>query len=118
MQETCHGESALGDPLFRRERHSDAQESGGSDPFDLIFLCVPGYFLLQAALTRGTSGWWRKATLAPAVVMVPILGYTVLAFAAQSNLWPLLMLLTAPLAFVYLVCLSVVLLVWRLARAF
>jgi hypothetical protein len=96
---------------------SDARESGGSDPFDLIFLCVPGYFLLQAALTRGTSGWRRKATLVPAVIMVPILAYTVLAFAAQSNLWPLLMLLTAPLAFAYLVVLSVIILLWRLARA-
>jgi hypothetical protein len=28
-----------------------ADETGGSDPFDLIFLCVPGYFVLQAALT-------------------------------------------------------------------
>ena len=97
---------------------SDARESGGSDPFDLIFLCVPGYFLLQAALTRGTSGWRRKATLVPAVIMVPILAYTVLAFAAQSNLWPLLMLLSAPLAFLYLVVLSVILLLCRLARAF
>ena len=97
---------------------SDAREAGGSDPFDLIFLCVPGYFLLQAALTRGTSGWRRKATLVPAVIMVPILAYTVLAFAAQSNLWPLLMLLSAPLAFLYLVVLSVILLLCRLARAF
>ena len=46
-------------------------EPAGSDPLDLIFLCVPGYLLLQAALTLGTSGSWRKATLVPAVVMVP-----------------------------------------------
>ena len=55
--------------------------------------------------------------MAPALIMVPILAYTVLAFAAQSNLWPLLMLLSAPLAFLYLVLLSVVLLLRRLARA-
>lgn len=97
---------------------SEGGEVAGSDPFDLIFLCVPGYFLLQAALTLGTSGWWRKATLVPALIMVPILGYTVLAFAAQSNLWPLLMLLSAPLAFGYLVVLTVIFLLWRVARAF
>jgi hypothetical protein len=97
---------------------SDAGEAGGWDPFDLIFVCVPGYFLLQVALARGTSGWRRKATLAPAVIMVPILAYTALAFAAQSNLWPLLMLLTAPLAFAYLIVLTIVLLLWRLARSF
>jgi hypothetical protein len=95
-----------------------APEAGGFDPFDLAFLCVPGYFLLQLALARGTSGWWRKAALAPAVIMLPMLAYTLLALAAQSNLWPLLMLLTAPLAFLYLVCFSMVLLLWRLARAF
>ena len=87
------------------------------DPFDLIFLCVPGYFLLQAALTFWTSGGWRKATLVPAVIMVPILAYTVLAFAAQSNLWPLLLILTAPLACLYLVVLSVILLIGRIAKA-
>ena len=99
------------------EALSAADETGGFDPFDLIFLCVPGYFLLQLALTLWTSGGWRRATLAPALIMVPILAYTVLAFAAQSNLWPLLMLLSAPLAFLYLVLLSVVLLLRRLARA-
>jgi hypothetical protein len=87
------------------------------DPFDLIFLCVPGYFLLQAVLTLCTSGGWRKATLVPAVIMVPVLAYTVLAFAAQSNLWPLLLLLSAPLACLYLVVLGVILLLRRLARA-
>lgn len=98
-------------------RLSAADETGGFDPFDLIFLCVPGYFLLQAALTLRTSGGWRKASLVPAVIMVPIVVYTALAFAAQSNLWPLLMLLSAPLAFLYLIFLSVILLLRRLARA-
>jgi hypothetical protein len=87
------------------------------DPFDLIFLAIPGYFLLQAALTFWTSGGWRKATLVPAVFMVPVLAYTVLALAAQSNLWPLPLLLSAPLACLYLVVLGIVLLLARLARA-
>jgi hypothetical protein len=87
------------------------------DPFDLIFLAVPGYFLLQAALTFCTSGGWRKVTLVPAVIMAPVLAYTVLAFAAQSNLWPLLLMLSAPLACLYLVVLSVILLLVRLARS-
>jgi hypothetical protein len=85
----------------QRERRtatlSGASEPGGFDPFDLIFLCVPGYFLLQAALTFRTSGGWRKATLVPAVIMAPVVAFTVLAFAAQSNLWPILLILSAPL---------------------
>lgn len=44
------------------ESSSGAAEAGGFDPFDLIFLCVPGYFLLQLVLTFGTSGGWRKAS--------------------------------------------------------
>jgi fumarate reductase subunit C len=88
------------------------------DAVDLMFLSVPGYFLLQAALTFWTSRGWRLATLVPAVIMVPILAYTVLAYAAQSNLWPLLLLFSAPPAFLYLVVLSLILLLWRLARAF
>lgn len=94
----------------------ETSEPGGFDPFDLIFLCVPGYFLLQAALTFWTAGGWRKASLVPAVIMVPILAYTVLAFAAQSNLWPLLLLLSAPLALLYLIFLSAILLLRRLAK--
>ena len=99
------------------EKLSGAGEAAGFDPFDLIFLCVPGYFLLQAALTSCTSGRWRKASLVPAVIMVPIVAFTALAFAAQSNLWPLLLILTAPLAFLYLAALGVILLLRRLARA-
>jgi hypothetical protein len=55
---------------------SGADETGGLDPFDLIFLCVPDYFLLQLALALRTSGGWRRAALVPAVIMVPILAYT------------------------------------------
>ena len=73
--------------------------------------------LLQAALTSCTSGRWRKASLVPAVIMVPIVAFSALAFAAQSNLWPLLLILTAPLAFLYLAALGVILLLRRLARA-
>jgi hypothetical protein len=99
------------------ERESRASEAGGFDPFDLIFLCVPGYFLLQAALTLGTSGSWRKASLVPAVIMAPIVVFTVLAFAAQSNLWPMVLLLSAPLGFLYLAVLSAILLLRWLVRA-
>jgi hypothetical protein len=99
------------------ERSSAASEAGGFDPLDLLFLGVPGYFLLQIALMAATSGGWRRATLAPAVVMIPVLAYTVLAFAAQSNLWPLLLLFTAPLACLYLALLALILLIGRIAKA-
>jgi hypothetical protein len=47
--------------------------------------------------------------------MVPILAVTVIAFAAQSNLWPIPLLLAAPVAFLYLIFLCVLLLLYRLA---
>ncbi|MGH6895472.1 MAG: hypothetical protein ACREJ5_02840 [Geminicoccaceae bacterium] len=89
----------------------------GPTPLGLIFLCIPAYLVLQIVLVFLTSGGWRKASLAPAVIMIPILAYTVLAFAAQSNLWPLLLLFAAPVACLYLVLLTVILLLGRIAKA-
>jgi hypothetical protein len=63
---------------------------------------VPGYAVLQWRLATAMRGRLRIAALAPLVVMVPLLGYTLLAFAAGSNLWPLLLILVAPVAFLYL----------------
>lgn len=65
-----------------------AEETGGFDPVDLIFLCVRGYFLRQLALALRTSGGWRKASLVPAAVMVPMVALTGTGVAAQSELWP------------------------------
>jgi hypothetical protein len=92
-----------------------ADEEVGFDEVDLIFLSVPGYFLLQAALAFWTRRGWRIGSLVPAAAMVPILATTVIAFAAQSNLWPIPLLLAAPVAFLYLIFLCVLLLLWRLA---
>jgi hypothetical protein len=92
-----------------------AVEEVGFDEVDLIFLSVPGYFLLQAALTFWTRRGWRIASLVPACAMLPILAVTVIAFVAQSNLWPIPLLLAAPVAFLYLVFLCVLLLLYRLA---
>ena len=58
-----------------------------------------------------------KATLVPAVIMAPVAAITVLAFAVQSNLWPLLLILTAPLACIYFGVLTLILLVSRITKA-
>jgi hypothetical protein len=50
-------------------------------------------------------------------MMVPILAHTVPAFAARANLWPLLLLLSAALACLYLVVLGVILLLRRFGKA-
>ena len=101
--------------LIASDPGAGAVEEVGFDEVDLIFLSVPGYFLLQAALTFWTRRGWRIASLVPAVAMLPILASTIIAFAAQSNLWPIPLLLAAPVAFLYLVFLCVLLLLYRLA---
>jgi hypothetical protein len=110
--------AASSDPapaLIGSDPGAGAVEEVGFDEVDLIFPSVPGYFLLQAALTFWTRRGWRIASLVPAAAMVPILATTVIAFAAQSNLWPIPLLLAAPVAFLYLISLSVLLLLYRLA---
>jgi hypothetical protein len=66
---------------------------------------IPGYFVMQVMLYRRWHDGWRKAALLPLWGTVPILAYTLFALIAGSNLWPLVMLFTLPLAFLYLVAL-------------
>jgi hypothetical protein len=79
----------------------------GSPPMEtivglLVMLALPGYVVLQVWTARAYWGGWRIAALAPLVVMIPLLAWTVFSFAAGSNLWPLLLILTAPFACTYL----------------
>jgi hypothetical protein len=69
----------------------------------LAMAAVPGYFVLQAWLAQAWSGGWRIAALVPLVVMAPVVLHALFALAIGSNLWPIGVILLAPLAFVYLV---------------
>jgi hypothetical protein len=73
-----------------------------------MMLSVPGYLILQAWLAHAWSGRWRMAALVPLAGMGPAVLFSLLAFAQGSNLWPLAVLLLAPLALAYL------LVVWTL----
>jgi hypothetical protein len=66
-------------------------------------LSVPGYFVLQACLAVSWSGRWRKAALAPLIAIVPALVFSMFALSRGSNLWPITVVLLAPLGFIYLV---------------
>ncbi len=70
-------------------------------PFDLVWLAVPAYLLVQAVAISRTSGGMRVAAALPLAVMVPMFVYTAVAFAQASNLWPLGLLFLSPLALVY-----------------
>ncbi len=54
------------------------------------------------ALWPSWRGWWLLPALPPLVVMGPTAVQTVEAFRAESNLWPIMMILTAPLAAIWL----------------
>jgi hypothetical protein len=69
---------------------------------------VPGYLILQIYVYRRWREGWRTAGLLPLWLTVPIMLYSVLALMHGSNLWPLAMLFTYPLAFLYLVALTIV----------
>jgi hypothetical protein len=68
-----------------------------------LMLSIPAYFVLQWQLGRRWSGVWRLAALAPLIVMVPVLIQSILAYIAQSNLWPIVLILSSPFALAYLV---------------
>jgi hypothetical protein len=70
-------------------------------------LSVPGYFALQAWLAHAWRGGWRIAALVPLIAMGPALLHALLALSMGSNLWPIVLILTAPLALAYLVMLWV-----------
>jgi hypothetical protein len=74
----------------------------------LVMIALPGYWVLQIMLVKRYDGGWRIAALAPLIAMVPLLAYTAYAFAAGSNLWPLLLIFVSPVAFVYLAIVSAV----------
>jgi len=75
---------------------------------ELLMLAAPLYFFLQVLMARRYRGRWLILSLVPLLVMVPLAIHAGLAFAAGSNLWPLLLILASPLACIYLVGLAVV----------
>lgn len=63
-------------------------------PYDLIWLAVPLYVVLQGvALARPES---RMAAAVPLLVMVPLFAYSAVGLTRGSNLWPLPLLFASP----------------------
>jgi hypothetical protein len=68
----------------------------------LIILALPGYFILQLRMAWRYRGGWLIAALVPLAAMAPVIVYCGVALSDGANLWPLLLILAAPFAFVYL----------------
>jgi hypothetical protein len=71
----------------------------------LGFAAAISYPGLQYAALRQMPGVWRALGLVPLAVMAIVVVYTVMALLEGSNLWPLLLIFTAPLATGYLLLL-------------
>jgi len=69
--------------------------------FYLLWLAVPAYVVLQILALVWARGMARFLAGAPLIVMVPVFAYTMNALAQDSNLWPLLLLFSSPVAMVY-----------------
>jgi len=87
-----------------------ASASGNADGFDILDILIPLmawtiplYFFLQMYMLKKYQGVWRKAALAPLLVMAPLFTYTGIALFAKSNLWPLMMLFVTPVLALYLI---------------
>jgi hypothetical protein len=67
-----------------------------------LMLSVPAYFLAQPLALLRWRGGWRKAALAPLVLTIPALAFSLYALSRDSNLWPLTLIFAAALGSFYL----------------
>jgi hypothetical protein len=69
---------------------------------DVAFLAVPAYFVLQPVAVIRLKGRWKVAALAPLSLAIPAVLRSLYALSQDSNLWPLVFVLFAPLGTLYL----------------
>jgi hypothetical protein len=67
-----------------------------------FFLCFPIYIIAQMVAIFRLPGGWRWASLVPVIPMIYVVADTIKAFEQPSNLWPLPLLFSSPLALVYI----------------
>ena len=72
------------------------------------FWSAIAYVPIQIYTGLKWRGGWRTLALLPLLIMVPILGYTVYAAARESNLWPIVLIFSAPVATVYFLIIAVI----------
>jgi hypothetical protein len=72
----------------------------------IIMQCVPLYIILQAWFGCAWAGRWRLAALVPLIGFVPTLIISLIDLSRGSNLWPITMILFAPVGFAYLLVLG------------
>ena len=74
---------------------------------ELLFLTFATYVVLQLVSVRVLRGYLKSAEVVSAVIGALITAYTIIAFLLASNLWPLMLLLSAPWMLLYFVLLRI-----------
>jgi hypothetical protein len=67
-----------------------------------VMASVPAYFVIQPMSLAQWSGGWRKAAVAPLLLTVPALLFSLYALSKGSNLWPITLIFAAALGSLYL----------------
>jgi hypothetical protein len=75
--------------------------------FFMLIWSVPAYVVLQIFALWRMEGGWQIASTIPLLPMGCVLAYTFYAYSAGSNLFPLILIFTSPLAVIYLVILFI-----------
>ena len=71
-----------------------------------MFFAFVFYIFLQIYCIVAYKGKWRIAAIIPVPVTILIMVYTAIAASEGSNLFPILMLFSGPMLFLYIVMLS------------
>ena len=74
---------------------------------ELVLLAGPAYLFLQLIMAVRYRGRWRLAALGPLLIMGPLAIEAGLAYAAGVPGWPTLLVVTSPVAALYLLLLAV-----------
>ena len=67
-----------------------------------MFLSFPVYLLMQIVALSEMKGWWRIVAFLPVIPMIYIIVGTIIGYSEGANLWPIMLLLTSPAAFLYM----------------
>ena len=82
-----------------------------------MFLSFIAYIFLQIIAIKKAKGNWRFFSYAPAPIMILVFSYTIYALMQNSNLWPILLLFTSPVAFMYMVIFFIVFGIYNKSKA-
>lgn len=76
--------------------------------FQAIAASVPIYLVLQGVLLWLWRGRWRLLAGLAAIPMALVLAHAIFAFFAGSNIFPIILIFTSPVALIYLIVLMVI----------